>query len=71
MEIKFCENNFTHGTDDVIAKLVDEHPEVKVVVEPCLGQCGDCAPGPFAIVAEELVIAKNCKELYQMIQEII
>lgn len=71
MEIKFCEKNFTHGTNDVIAKLVDKHPEVKVVVEGCIGHCGDCASGPFAVVNNELVVAQTCVELYEMIEEIM
>ena len=31
-EIKFCENNFTHGTDNTVTKLVDNYPDIKVVV---------------------------------------
>ena len=42
-EIKFCENNFTYGTDETVKKLKDNYPNISVVVESCLGYCGDCA----------------------------
>jgi uncharacterized protein YuzB (UPF0349 family) len=71
MDIKFCKNNFTHGTEDVAAKLVDNYPELSVVVEDCLGHCGDCAPGPYAIVNDKLIKGKTCEELYEKIEEII
>lgn len=71
MEIKFCENNLTHGTDNIITKLVDRHPNIKVVVDGCLGQCGDCASGPFAMVDNELIIAKTSDELYERLEEML
>ena len=66
-QIKFCENNFTHGTEDVVDKLKLEHPEAKVKVESCLGFCGDCAEGPFAILNDELIQADSAEELYEAI----
>lgn len=71
MEIKFCRNNFTHGTEDVVTKLVDNHPEVKVVVESCLNHCKTCQPGPYAMVNNSLVIAQTCDELYDKIEDSI
>jgi len=65
-EIKFCENNFQHGTEDVINKLKGEG--VAVEVESCLGYCGDCAVGPFALVNDELVQTDTAEELYDAIQ---
>jgi uncharacterized protein YuzB (UPF0349 family) len=71
MEIKFCENNFSHGTEDVVKKLEENYSDVEVVVEGCLGYCGDCAEGPFALVDDELVQAETADELYDKIVEMM
>lgn len=71
IEIKFCENNFSHGTDEVITKLVDNYPSVKVVVESCLGHCGECAPGPFAIFNDKLIVTQTSMELYKELEKMI
>ncbi|AOT69013.1 DUF1450 domain-containing protein [Geosporobacter ferrireducens] len=65
-EIKFCENNFGHGTDEIVDKLKNEGIEPEV--ESCLGYCGDCAVGPFALVDDELVQADTAEELYEKIR---
>ncbi|MDP4128020.1 MAG: DUF1450 domain-containing protein [Bacillota bacterium] len=67
LEVKFCENNFQFGTEDVVNKLKDEG--VNVEVESCLGYCGDCAVGPFAFVNDELIQAETAEELYDTIQD--
>ncbi|MFZ5965874.1 MAG: DUF1450 domain-containing protein [Bacillota bacterium] len=66
-EIKFCENNFSYGTDEVVSKL--QNDGLHVEVESCLGYCGDCAVGPFALVNDELVQADTAEELYERIKE--
>ena len=71
MEIKFCRNNYTHGVDDVVSKLVDKYPDQKVVVAECLGFCEDCSQGPFAVVNGTLVTARTCEELYGKIEKYI
>lgn len=71
IEVKVCENNFTHGTEDVITKLVDNYPGVKVVVEACLGHCGECAPGPFVLVNDELIQGDNVAQLSEKVERII
>lgn len=70
-EIKFCENNFTHGTNETAKKLEEKHPNVSVTVESCLGYCGDCASGPYALVNDELIQADSADELYGKIETII
>lgn len=67
--IKFCENNFSHGTEEVINRLKDDNVEFKV--EPCLGYCGECAESPFALVDEEYVEAETPEELYDKITELL
>lgn len=69
MEVKFCENNFSFGTEEVVNKIKDELQDVTVEVEPCLGYCGDCAVGPFALVNDELVQADTSDELFEKIKD--
>ncbi|MDP4181319.1 MAG: DUF1450 domain-containing protein [Bacillota bacterium] len=68
-EIKFCENNFIHGADEVMEKLQEEFPNITIEVEPCLGYCGDCANGPFALVEDDFIEAESSDELYDTIVE--
>lgn len=65
-EIKFCENNFTFGTEETVNKLREKGVEVEV--EPCLGYCGDCAESPFALVDDELIKTSTAEELFKEIE---
>ncbi|HEY8463484.1 MAG TPA: DUF1450 domain-containing protein [Bacillota bacterium] len=67
VEVKFCENNFIHGTEDVSNQLEEEFPDIQVEVEPCLGYCSDCANGPFALVNGEMVQAESDEKLYEIV----
>lgn len=69
IEIKFCENNFSHGTEEVVNKLKKEAKNVSVEVEPCLGYCSDCAVQPYALVDGELVLADSADELFDKISD--
>lgn len=68
-EIKFCENNFDHGVEQVIEKLKAEN--IGVEVEGCLAYCGECAEGPFALVDDELIQADSAEALYEKIKKMI
>lgn len=68
-EVKFCENNFSHGTEEVVNKIKSEIENVDVAVEPCLGYCSDCAIGPYALVNDEFVQAETTDELFEKIKE--
>jgi uncharacterized protein YuzB (UPF0349 family) len=68
-KIKFCENNFALGTDDVVERLKED--KVAVEVEPCLGYCGECAEKPFALVDDDYIEADSQEELYDKITEIL
>lgn len=70
-EIKFCENNFNQGTEVLVDRIKSELTNVTVDVEPCLGYCGDCAVGPYALVNDEIVKADTPEELFHMIKDII
>jgi uncharacterized protein YuzB (UPF0349 family) len=67
MEVKFCENNFGFGTDNVVKTLQENHKDINVSVEPCLGYCGDCAVGPYALVDDEMLQADTADELLEKI----
>ncbi len=70
-EIKFCENNFTFGTEETMKKLKENHSNADVSVEPCLGYCGDCAVGPYALVNDEMIQADTADELFEKIENMI
>jgi uncharacterized protein YuzB (UPF0349 family) len=70
-EIKFCENNLTYGTEETANKLQENYPAIEVAVESCLGYCGDCSDGPFALVNDELIQADSADELYKKIEKLI
>lgn len=67
--VQFCENNYSQGADEVIEKLQNDGIELEV--EDCLGYCGDCAVGPFALVDDELIQTDTPEELYNKIKDII
>lgn len=71
IEIKFCENNFSYGTDEIMEKLKERFDNVNITAESCLGYCGDCAVGPFALVDDELIQADSAEELYDEIAKCI
>jgi uncharacterized protein YuzB (UPF0349 family) len=68
-DIKFCENNYSQGVEEVISKLKDEG--IDVDVESCLGYCGDCASGPFALVNDEFIQAETTEDLYDKVKDLI
>ncbi|OCL27947.1 hypothetical protein U472_01735 [Orenia metallireducens] len=67
--VSFCENNFIHGVEELLDRIEEELDGVSVEVEACLGFCGDCAMGPFALVDGDLFQAETVDDLYQMIKE--
>lgn len=71
MEVKFCENNFSFGTEEVVKALQEKHKNVEVSVEGCLGYCGDCAVGPYALVDDEMIQADTSDELLKKIESMM
>ena len=68
-DIQFCENNFVHGTEEVVNRLQEENIDSEV--EACLGYCGECAEKPFALVNGEFLEAESAEELYDKIIELL
>lgn len=52
-------------------KLKKNYLELTITVEDCLGCCGDCAVGPYALVDDELIQADTTDELYQKIKSMM
>ncbi len=69
IQVKFCENNYAQGTDEVVNRLETEVKSITVQVDSCLGYCGECAIQPFALVDDELILADTPDELYDKIME--
>lgn len=68
-EVKFCENNYQFGTEEVKNKL--EAIEGFAVEESgCCGMCGECYEGPYALVNDEMVQAETAEELLEKIKEV-
>ncbi|SHJ45443.1 Uncharacterized protein YuzB, UPF0349 family [Clostridium cavendishii DSM 21758] len=70
-EIKFCENNFSFGTEETMKKLKENFNNVDVSAESCLGYCGDCSVGPYALVNGEIIQANTAEELFEKIRDMI
>lgn len=71
MEVKFCENNFSFGTEKVVKTLQENYKNIDVSVEGCLGYCGDCAVGPYALVDDEMIQADTADELLKKIENMM
>ncbi|BCN31137.1 UPF0349 protein [Anaeromicropila herbilytica] len=70
-EIKFCENNFSFGTEEIMNRLKKDFNDIDISAESCLGYCGDCAVGPYALVNNEMIQADTAEELYEKIKKLI
>jgi len=68
-DILFCENNSDFGVEDVIDRLDSELEEVTYEVVPCLGHCGDCTDGIYALVNGKLIQADSPDELFEKIKK--
>ncbi|WP_058302380.1 YuzB family protein [Gorillibacterium timonense] len=68
--IEFCSSNMHHGTDRVMAEL-EANPEYDVIEYGCLGNCGECAVQPFALLNGDTLLAETAEELQeQLLQKI-
>ncbi|MDF2568459.1 MAG: hypothetical protein K0R55_63 [Sporomusa sp.] len=70
--IQFCENNLKHeGMDELVEKCRNELKKVDISVEPCLGECGDCAETYIAKVNDSLVTGDTTHYLFEEIQNLL
>lgn len=68
--IEFCINNLTEDVLEVKKKL-EKDPSLDVLEYGCLGNCGICAEGPYALVNGDLISAKTAEELLEKIYKAI
>lgn len=68
--IEFCAANMACGTESVM-KRFELDPDCDVIEYGCLGNCGQCFYGPYALVNGEMVEAVDPEELYDKIKRII
>lgn len=67
-KVDFCESNFALGTEK-IKETLEKDGNFEVNVHGCLGYCGECFEGPFALVDGELVTADTPEELLEKIKK--
>lgn len=68
--IEFCSSNVSSFTKDVINQLEnDQTVDVDVVEYGCLGHCGECYMGPFALVNGDFINAPTSDELFAKIKQ--
>jgi uncharacterized protein YuzB (UPF0349 family) len=68
--VEFCVNNLTDEVLEIKKKL-EEDPGIDVLEYGCLGNCGICAEGPYALVNGELVTGDTAEELLKKIYQVI
>jgi uncharacterized protein YuzB (UPF0349 family) len=67
-EIRFCKSNLLNHSKSVWECLHEaQHPAISVTAESCLGFCGLCVRGPFALAGDQLMEAKPPDELTENI----
>ncbi|MGF7058094.1 DUF1450 domain-containing protein [Brassicibacter mesophilus] len=69
--IRFCENNFGYGTDQILEILEEECEDIKIEVYSCMGFCDDCAVSPYALVDGDIVQADTPDDLFEIIKSYI
>ena len=67
IDIKFCEHNYTKGTENVVYKLKNDIKDGEIEIVNCLGLCGECSTVPCALVNDKLIKADTPDKLYNKI----
>jgi uncharacterized protein YuzB (UPF0349 family) len=68
--IEFCTSNMHHGTGQVM-KLMEANPDYDVLEYGCLGNCGECYAGPYALLDGQFIGAATAEELLARLEEAI
>ena len=66
--IEFCVGNLASGSQAALEKL-EKDPNLDVMEYGCLGYCGICFEGPFALVNGEVVQGATVEELVNNVYE--
>ena len=65
--IEFCVGNLASGSSD--SRKIRKDPNLDVMEYGCLGYCGICFEGPFALVNGEVVQGATVEELVNNVYE--
>lgn len=68
--IEFCSSNMHHGTARVMKELEAE-PDYDVLEYGCLGSCGECSAGPYALLDGQFIRADTADELLERLKAAI
>ncbi|MFC7394297.1 YuzB family protein [Scopulibacillus cellulosilyticus] len=70
--IEFCISNLAGGSQKAL-EILDKDPNLDVIEYTCLGNCGLCYEGPYALVNGEFVSGetpdKLVENVYQYLEE--
>lgn len=66
--LRFCENNMRDNMNELVEKAKTEFTNVDIAVEPCLGECGDCAESFIAVANGTLLTADTTHALFERIK---
>ncbi|GAB7388822.1 YuzB family protein [Bacillaceae bacterium] len=70
--VEFCQSNLASYSQKVMEALEnDPDLDVDVIDYGCLGYCGECFQGPYALVDGEFVAAQTAEELLAKIKEYV
>lgn len=69
--LRFCENNMRDDMPQLVEKVKAEFTNVDIAVEPCLGECGDCAESFIAMANDTLLTADTTHALFERIKNSI
>lgn len=70
--LQFCENNLKHeGMEELVEKCRAGFKTTEISIEPCLGECGDCAEMYIAKVNDSLVTGDTTHYLYEEIANLL
>jgi len=63
--LKFCENNLNTEMNQLVKKAKAEFTNVDITIEPCLGQCEQCAQTHIALANDELITGDTTHLLFE------
>ncbi|SCM82021.1 conserved hypothetical protein [uncultured Sporomusa sp.] len=64
--LQFCENNLKNeGMEELVEKCRAGFKTAEISIEPCLGECGDCAEMYIAKVNDQLVTGDTTHDLFE------
>ena len=69
MKVIFCEHNPHKSV--VIDILKANHPEIEIIIDQCIKNCGVCSILPIATVDGRALVGDNVEDLYSKITSLL